>query len=130
MNLGGRVAQERKARGLTQQQLADKVSPRVVGDEKGGLTQQALDRLEKRDSNKSEFAVGLADALGVSLRWLLTGAGNKAEGDWPFPRVQRGRWDACDDQDRGYVQAAMNRALDECEAMRQGSSGKRLANGQ
>ena len=56
--------------------------------------------------------------LGVSLRWLLTGIGRQDDPDWPFPRVARARWDACDDTDRGYVQAAVNKALDECEAAR------------
>lgn len=58
----------------------------------------------------------LADALGLSIRWLITGRGRKTEKDWPFDRVDRSRWDATSDEDRGYLQAAMNRALDECEA--------------
>lgn len=115
--MGKRIEAERKARGWTQGQLAQKVDPER-------FTQQALDRLEKRDSDTSSFVVQIADALGVSLRWLITGAGRKDEPDWPFPRVIRGRWDACDDQDRGYVQAAINRALDDCEAARGGLSGK------
>ncbi len=109
MNLGGRVKQERETRGWSQPQLASRIS---------GLSQQALAALESRDSKTSEFAVGLADALGVSLRWLISGDGRKDDTDWPFARVQRARWDACDDVDRGYVQAAINKALDECEASR------------
>ena len=109
MNLGGRVKQQRNLRDWGQQQLADKV---------GGLSQQALGLLESRDSKTSEFAVGLADALNVSLRWLLTGAGRADDPDWPFDRVDRSRWDDCNDVDRGYLQSAMNRALDECEAER------------
>lgn len=46
-----------------------------------GLTQQALSNLEKRDSRTSEFAVQIADALGVSPRWLLTGEEGVDEGD-------------------------------------------------
>lgn len=37
---------------------------------------------------------------------------------WPFPRVKQDRWDACDNEDRAYVQAAINHALDECEQHR------------
>jgi transcriptional regulator with XRE-family HTH domain len=114
MAMGKRIEAERTARGWTQSKLADLVS----NGAEGGLTQQALDRLEKRDSDKSEHAVGLADALGVSLRWLLSGTGRRDDKDWPFQRVNRARWDACDDVDRGYVQAAVNKALDECESNR------------
>lgn len=108
MNLGGRVKQERLARVWTQAHLA----------ELAGLSQQALAGLESRDSRTSDRAVELADALQVSLRWLLTGQGRRDDQDWPFRRVDRARWDRCDDEDRGYVQAAINRALDECESSR------------
>lgn len=107
MNLGGRIKQEREARGIQQSSLCALVP---------GLSQQALSNLETRDSATSEFAIRIADALGVSVRWLLDGTGRKDDRDWPFDRVARSRWDACNDVDRGYVQSAMNRALDECEA--------------
>lgn len=109
MSLGKRVEDERKRRDWTQTQLASKVK---------GLTQQALDRLEKRDSKTSEHAVAIAEAMQISLRWLLTGNGQRDDADWPFGRVDRARWDACDDGDRGYIQAAFNRALDDCEGNR------------
>jgi transcriptional regulator with XRE-family HTH domain len=115
--MGKRIESERKALGWTQAQLAHKVDPE-------NFSQQALDRLEKRDSDTSKFAVQIADALGVNLRWLLTGNGRKDEPDWPFLRVRRDRWDACDEGDRGYVQAAMNKAMDECEAARGKPSAK------
>lgn len=83
-----------------------------------GLKQQTLSVLEIRDSRSSEFACRIADALGVSVRWLMDGVGNPTETDWPFNRVNRGRWDACNLEDRAYVQAAINRALDDCEAGR------------
>lgn len=108
--MGKRIEAERLAREWSQAKLAA-----LVGN---GLTQQAIDRLEKRDSDKSEHVVGLADALGVSLRWLITGLGRKDDLEWPFPRVQQARWDACDDVDPGYVQAAVNKALDDCEVNR------------
>lgn len=108
MNLGERVKQERLARKWTQAHLA----------ERAGLSQQALAVLENRDSRTSDRAVELADALQVSLRWLLTGQGRPDDLDWPFRRVDRARWDRCDDIDRGYVQAAVNRALDDCEKSR------------
>ncbi len=117
MGMGKRIEGERKALGWTQAQLAHKVDP-------DNFSQQALDRLEKRDSDTSKFVVQIANALGVNLRWLLTGNGRKDEPEWPFPRVRRDRWDACDEGDRGYVQAAMNKALEDCEAARSEASAK------
>lgn len=107
MSLGARIKQQREALGWDQSELCRKVP---------GLTQQNLSAMENRDSDTSVYAVRIADALGVSVRWLLDGAGRKEDRDWPFTRVQRARWDQCSDEDRGYVQAAMNRALDECES--------------
>jgi len=63
-------------------------------------------------------AVNAQRLFGCNVLWVLDGAEPQAVGGWPFPRVDRARWDACDDTDRGYVQSAMNRALDECEALR------------
>lgn len=119
MALGKRVEELRKARGLTQGRLADMTS--------GAISQQNLDRLEKRDARTSEAAPALADALGVSLRWLLTGEGAREATDWPFPRVARSRWDALSTEDRAYVQGAINRALDECSASASGEAGADMA---
>lgn len=117
MNLGKRVESERQARDWSQPKLVQLVNAQRLTAESGAtLSQQALDRLEKRDSKTSDFAPQLADALGVSLRWLLTGEGRKNDLDWPFDRVDRRRWAGCSEADRGYVQAGINRALDECES--------------
>lgn len=84
MALGNRIALEREAQGMTQTTLCTRVN-RMTREGDKELTQQALDRLEKRDSNASVFAIRIADALGVSVRWLLDGQGDKAALDWPFP---------------------------------------------
>lgn len=76
MGLGARTEAERKRRNWTQQQLCDLVP---------GLEQQALDRLEKRDSKRSSFALGIADALKVSVRWLLSGEDHLPELPTPHP---------------------------------------------
>lgn len=67
MNLGTRIKLERERQGLTQGQLARKAGL----PEKDG--QQTIAALESRDSIKSQWAPALADALGVSLTWALTG---------------------------------------------------------
>lgn len=113
MNLGGRIRQRRNELTWTQGALCDRVNLGLPDGE--GLTQQALGVLEKRDSKTSEFAVRIADALGVSVRWLMDGSGQPGDTDWPFSRVNRARWDACSPEDRAYIQAAINRALDDCE---------------
>ena len=92
-----------------------------------GLSQQNLSALESRGSNKSEHAAYLALALEVSLWWLLTGKGDKTEGAWPFKRVSRSRWDECDAGDRGYIESAINRALEECESSREQGKPQRAA---
>jgi transcriptional regulator with XRE-family HTH domain len=126
MALGARIGQLLEASGLGQEEVADRVNA-LAGGAKRLLSQQGLGALIARDSKTSVAAPYLADVFGVSLRWLLTGQGRKDDADWPFKRVLRSRWDACSDEDRGYVQAAINKALDECEAARAGGpSGKPL----
>lgn len=117
MALGRRIKEAREARNLEQQELCDLVNARLSPADKP-LTQPALSALEVRDSRTAESAPYIADALQVGLRWLLTGQGSRDDADWPFARVRRARWDSCNQEDRGYVQAAINRALDECEAAR------------
>lgn len=112
MALGARIKQVREDLGWDQAALCAKVP---------GLSQQNLSNLETRDSKTSEFAVRIADALQVSLRWLLDGAGPRESLEWPLPRVDRSRWDACTDDDRAYIQGAINAALSQCEAARRAS---------
>jgi transcriptional regulator with XRE-family HTH domain len=115
MALGKRIEEELSRQGWKQSDLAARVP---------GLSQQAISNLITRDSATSEFAIRIADAFGVSVRWLLDGQGRREDSDWPFPRVARHRWDACDSSERGYVEAAMNAALKECEAARPAEHGK------
>lgn len=109
MALGQRIKEELARLKWEQKDLFNKVD---------GLSQQNLSNLITRDSTTSEYAIRIADVLGVSIRWLLDGAGRREDRDWPFSRVDRRRWDKCDDNDRGYVESAMNMALKECEALR------------
>ena len=85
MALGKRIEMARIRLGIKQQALCDRVNKLVPS---GGklLTQQALDNLEKRDSETTLFVVKLADVLGVSVRWLQDGEGIESARDWPFTR--------------------------------------------
>ncbi len=71
MALGQRLKEARKLAGLTQERLAELV----------GMTQAAIGALEKRDSQRSNKAAELAEALGVSLLWLVSGSGPMLEED-------------------------------------------------
>lgn len=82
----------------------------VIAAKVPGLTQQALSNLETRDSRTSEFAPGIADALGVSLRWLMTGEGDK-KSDWPFRRIQREQLTRLSDEDLLVVEGALLMAI-------------------
>lgn len=88
-----------------------------------GISFQAVAKLWA-DTSKAFTAINNSRAaayLKVSSDWLATGEGemrSQIKQEWPFPRVNRDRWVACSDEDRGYIQGAINRALDECEAAR------------
>lgn len=75
MALGKRLETARLARKMSQSDLAVKVNALLSEDEKQ-LTQQNINALESRDSNKTEHAYYMAIALDVSLVWLLTGRGS------------------------------------------------------
>lgn len=115
-NIGCKTA--RMALGKRIVEALDGRDQKHLWDSIPGLSQQSLSNLITRDSATSEYAIRIADRLGVSVRWLLDGAGRKDDSDWPFRRVDINRWHACDDEDRGYVQSSINKALDECEATR------------
>ena len=67
MAFGHRVRDIRIKKGMTQQQLADSVN----------VNQPVIGSIESRDSETSKHASKIADALSVSLDWLLTGKGDK-----------------------------------------------------
>ena len=64
MAIGKRIAQRLEALGWSRSQLMDAVD---------GLTPQALSNLITRDSKRSEWDEAIAQALGVSVMWLVYG---------------------------------------------------------
>lgn len=60
---------------MSQSDLAARVNA-LLSEEEKQLTQQNINALESRDSNKTEHAYYMAIALNVSLVWLLTGRGS------------------------------------------------------
>lgn len=137
MGMGKRIQEARDRRGWSTTKLAaeaDAIYRRQPGIDPAQtteyVTQQNISVMENRDSNKSDFAGAIAEALGVSLRWLVTGHGRSDDPDWPFPLINRRLWDACNDAERGYVQGAANRALSDLRSKLHGevsASAKALA---
>jgi len=64
MNIGGRIVQRLNELGWERKNLFDAVPD---------LTPQALSNLIRRDSKRSEWDVAIAQALGVSVLWLVYG---------------------------------------------------------
>lgn len=61
MTLGERIKKARKYAGLSQPQLAERIT---------GLSQQNLSKMEQGRSNRTGFLVAIARACGVSPNWL------------------------------------------------------------
>lgn len=68
MGAGSRIADERERQGMTQADLAAQVSR--LGYK---ITQQGIDKIEKRDTQRPKCLKELAIALKVTEEWLLTG---------------------------------------------------------
>lgn len=67
MALGKRVKQVREALGIKQGELGEMI----------GRSQSYIQSLEARDSQKTGPSKRLAEALGVTHEWLITGEGQK-----------------------------------------------------
>jgi transcriptional regulator with XRE-family HTH domain len=101
--MGERIKSRRKELGLTQAQLAKLVH----------LDQSSVSDIERKGVVPSaETLYAIATAVERSVDYLLTGVDNAA---WPFALVDRARYERLTAEQRGYVQKAMNAALDECE---------------
>lgn len=115
MSLGKRIQLVRLERGWEQADLVEAAN--------GCISQQALSNLEVRDSKTSEHLFAVADALGVSARWLMTGEGDKfppteASIHTLFPLVSDDEWDSLDDRERGIIEAKLHSAFEDIRARR------------
>jgi transcriptional regulator with XRE-family HTH domain len=68
MAVGSRVAEERQIQGITQQELASRVTK--LGYK---ISQTGIDKIEKRNTQRPKCLKELAIALKVTEGWLLTG---------------------------------------------------------
>lgn len=76
MHAGERIAQERIAQGISQQELADKV--KRLG---GQISQTGIDKMEKRGTKRPRYAREIAMVLKVMQDWLVTGKAPKYRAD-------------------------------------------------
>jgi transcriptional regulator with XRE-family HTH domain len=115
MSLGKRIKSIREERDWTQNVLCARVNRMLPADVKP-LSQQALAGLENRDSTTSSHATWIADALGVSVRWLMDGLGDKSATDWPFPDLELHRFLALTPNQRIEIQGLVRARIKEFEA--------------
>lgn len=95
MNLGKRLLQARKSRGLKQESLA----------ELAGTNQAAISALESRDSKTSEHLFALAESLRINPKWLQTGEGDSGlqNDTWkPMPDLPQDEQDLLRDYRRAH----------------------------
>lgn len=79
MKLGKRIRQQLDVQGKSQAWLCDRVPGLEIG---------TVSALINRDSEKSRFAKGIAEALGVNVEWLLDGKGPQYPVDANHPLDQ------------------------------------------
>lgn len=73
--LGERVKAERRAKGWTQVELAQRVTRAGYRISQGGIAQ-----IERRGETEPKSIVQLAQALGVSVTWLQSNRGDRVQG--------------------------------------------------
>lgn len=121
MALGERIAEALDALDLSQAQLCDRVNAQRGGAKE--LQQQALSGLVKRDSKSSEFVVRIADALGVSIRWLQDGIGAMNDRDWPFPGIDPSRFLRLERDEQIEIQGLVRARIEKFDESRLGGAG-------
>lgn len=74
---------------------------------------QAVNNWESRGVSE-RGALKAQAVIGCDANWLLTGEGS-AHAGWPFPRVSAERYLSLDAENRAWVQARVQQAIEECE---------------
>lgn len=106
---------------------------RVRQAEEAGFTQAAMARACKISSSavaqwksgdsyalRAPNAVALAKLTGWSASWWATGTGPREandapQGAWPFAMVDQARFESLGERAKGFVEAALSRAIDDAE---------------
>ncbi|MFZ5784102.1 MAG: XRE family transcriptional regulator [Pseudomonadota bacterium] len=115
--LGERVKGEREAKGWSQAELARRVTRAGYQITQGGIAQ-----IERRGETSPKSIVQLAQALGVSVKWLQSDRGDKYEGVTPEDEEQLELMEADRRQIASAAAAASGRPPLEVFASAQGGS--------
>jgi len=109
-----RIKSARLRRKLTQSQLAKDV----------GISQGTIGNLESGTRERPRDLLSIALALGVNVNWLAYGRGPMMLGEqdaagevWPFPDIDRGRFDRLPLRQQIEIQGLVRKAIGEFEAM-------------
>lgn len=105
--IGDRIRDTRKARDMTQGDLAKRV----------GLSQGTIGHIEAGRNDSSRYLVQIAAALGVRPEWLESGKGD-ATSTWPFPGVTPEQYAALPEADREDILAIVKLKVSRAEAER------------
>jgi transcriptional regulator with XRE-family HTH domain len=101
-----RLSYARKVNGLSQQALATKA----------GIAQSTVGNIEAGERERPREITAIAKALGFNAEWLLDGTGPERgepppELEWPFELITRREWSALTERQRGVVEWAARKAL-------------------
>jgi transcriptional regulator with XRE-family HTH domain len=100
--IGARVRKLRKAKGLTQPQLASQV----------GIDQSTLSDIERGASIRAEVLLRLAAALEQTPEFIVTG---EVPQTWPFTSVEPSRFFSLTERQKGIVEGKLMAAIEACE---------------
>lgn len=96
---GARIRAMRKALGLNQDDLAQKL----------GVDQSTVSDIERGAGFSADLLMRMTDALGGTAALVMRG---KDDAVWPFRRIPIERFLALDEDDRAYIEGVLANALD------------------
>jgi transcriptional regulator with XRE-family HTH domain len=99
---GQRIRAMRKALGMNQVELADKL----------GVDQSTVSDIENGKGFSSDLLMKLTEALGGTAALIMTGHDDAV---WPFPRLPIERFLALDQENRAYVEGKLEAAIESFE---------------
>lgn len=110
MSIGTRIKQARKAAGLSQQALCQKI----------GVKQPTLSQLESGDSSTTVHIGKFADALGVNALWLETGRGSMTSAVDPTLQRIMAIIESLDESDRRTIEITITSMANALNAQKRG----------
>jgi transcriptional regulator with XRE-family HTH domain len=114
--LADRTKEARMALGYSQEQLADRA----------GVSQGTIGNIESGFRKNPRELLAIANALGVRPEWLKDGKGEMSAlpsgpivgQAWPFEKISPERWAQLTERDKGEVEAAARKCIEDIERAR------------